>query len=372
MAREKDSIQRLLDKGKTPDEIVASGKYTKEEVDAYLASDHVDDSDNTKDSEVSETSETATNPNEPFTPDNSELEAATETKPEDVEEVIEDKKQNLFGGKTKSETERSYTKGTGKHVMEVQEVFDRPDNSQTMSDDPIGENNSMNGGGVGTTTAAANPKLATASPDQKRIAAEKLYDVVIVPVYKKLCEVLPLTAKFGDRKMRKLVAEDKINLNIPMTWQDENGELVSKPLHELIAEHNRQADEAFKYDEKFVVDAREPSIREFVKRGWGIAEDDELMWILIMKVIDLGQATVILNLKKYDILGEAKTLHAENKAAPKNTRPPVNVPPPFVPPLQPTHHENVHHNPFPDEHEKKSGIEDAEIIEETVRENEEK
>ncbi len=254
------------------------------------------------------------------------------------------------------------------------------------------------------------------SSDKKRIAAEKLYDLVIAPAYEKLCPVLAMSSKFGERKVRRLAAEDKINLEMILTWVDEQGHIQQKTLRELIWAHNEQCDEAFKYDEEFINNAREPSIREFIKRGWGITEDDELMWVLIMKGIDLFQATIMLNLKKWDITSEAKVLHVEDKklrvaAAPaavsggqqqQQQAPPFAppqfqqpVPPPYVPPVPPqdSHaHTNPHFNPYQQQQEEEhsemtpvhtdssdkndKGIEEAVIISETsesdLRESEER
>lgn len=321
MARGKDSIQTLLNKGKTADEIVSSGKYSQEEVNAYLNSSEIEPgADEDAGEEESGSHEEFRDGLEPEKEDSDVdsnlLDEATEIKPEDVEEVIEDKATNLFAGKTKSETERAYTKvNNGKVVDEVPEVFTRP---QHRSEDI------PPGGGTGTGATAqqpANPKLASATADQKRIAAEKLYDIVIVPAYKKLCEFLPLIARFGDRRLRKLLAKDEISLTTPLTWIDEEGNLQSQTLKQLIEDHNKACDAAFGYDEKFVTDAREPSIREFIKRGWGIAEEDELFWVLGAKVLDLTQSTIMLTMTKFDILAEAKTLHLENKKEGKEKEP---------------------------------------------------
>jgi hypothetical protein len=372
MAREKDSIQRLLDKGKTRDEIIAAGKYTAEEVDNYLNSEEIDSSQNDEPT-VAENVSTVTNPNEPYQPNENELEAAIETRPEDVEEVIDAKTNNIFSGKTKSETERDYTKGSSKKpVMEVQEVFERPDHTQPLDDDPLSAS--------GTTTnpagqpAPANPKLAGASPDQKRIAAEKLFDVVVAPIYEQASVFLPLLAKLSDKKVRRMVLKDEIDPNMPMMWQDENGQIQSQTLQELIHEHNKQCDIAIGYNEKFITDIREPSIREFIKRGWGIAEEDEFKFQLIMEGVRILAQTAVLTGKKYEFLSEAKLSYAENKKA-NGGKPDIPKTPvaPYVPPVNESMHgQNPHHNPFPKQEEKpNNAIEDAVIVDEIPRESEE-
>lgn len=276
----------------------------------------------------------------------SEAEFTEELKEPVIEETHEDTSStasfNPLSGDTKS-SDRDYTKGAKSETVieEVEEIFTQPSLDLNNSSEsgktqapPVSEN--------------VNPVMNDLSPEQKRQAAEAAFDMCI-SFYKMLCDGGKWLCELSDNKVAELVENDEINLHIKVPMENDNGVVEWITFAEGIKLYNETCGEVFKYDEEFIKNIKEPTIREFMKRSIGFTDLQLIMFYGIKQGLTMLISMGTLMYLKNSLLGKNKAKHQKNKEMgvykqpPPVTQPaaqPVTETPPPAP--QPIKDEKIH------------------------------
>ena len=121
-----------------------------------------------------------------------------------------------------------------------------------------------------------NPNTALNDLDNKdkKIACESLVDTAL-DGYEQLHRYAQYVVKVDEEALMEKQAQGKIDLQeiIPVT---ENGDTMS--VGEFIGQFNEQSVEALKYDQDFGIKVRPAMIRVFMKKGWGMSDEQFLMY----------------------------------------------------------------------------------------------
>jgi len=120
-----------------------------------------------------------------------------------------------------------------------------------------------------------NPSMNDLSDKDKRIACESLVDTCL-DAYEQLHRYAQMVVKVDEEQLMQKQAEGKIDLSmeVPVT---ENGDTMS--VGEFVAQFNQQSTEALKYDKEFGYKVRPAMIRVFMKRGWGMTDEQYLLYM---------------------------------------------------------------------------------------------
>ena len=117
-----------------------------------------------------------------------------------------------------------------------------------------------------------NPALNELDNKDKKIACESLVDTFL-DGYEQLHRYAQYVIKVDEDELLQKHQADKIDLNerIPV---DENGTEMS--VSEFIAQYNEQGVEALQYDKEFGYKVRPAMVRVFMKKGWGMSDEQFL------------------------------------------------------------------------------------------------
>lgn len=120
-----------------------------------------------------------------------------------------------------------------------------------------------------------NPSMNDLSDKDKRIACESLVDTCL-DAYEQLHKYAQMVVKVDEEQLMQKQAEGKIDLSmeVPVT---ENGDTMS--VGEFVAQFNQQSTDALKYDKEFGYKVRPAMIRVFMKRGWGMTDEQYLLYM---------------------------------------------------------------------------------------------
>jgi len=120
-----------------------------------------------------------------------------------------------------------------------------------------------------------NPALNDLDNKDKKIACESLVDTCL-DAYEQLHKYAQHIVKVDEEELMQKQAEDKIDLEqiIPVT---ENGDSMS--VGEFIGQFNQQSQQALKYDKEFGFKVRPAMIRVFMKKGWGMSDEQFLLYM---------------------------------------------------------------------------------------------
>lgn len=178
-----------------------------------------------------------------------------------------------------------------------------------------------------------NPAMNQLDDAEKRMASESMVDAVL-DTYDTLCTLGAAVGKIKEEKINQLIANGKIERNrrIPV---DEYGNSVS--VVEFIRGYNEQVGQAVQPDPAFRKKVRPPMVRVFSKRGWGMTDEQFLLFAFGK---DISVKTITLfSMKKgvNDILKRLVAENAENNSASTPPPPrPQSPPPPPPAPIYPT------------------------------------
>jgi hypothetical protein len=109
----------------------------------------------------------------------------------------------------------------------------------------------------------------------KRIATESLVDTVL-DAYEQLHKYAEYVIKVDEDELMQKQAEGKLDLNVELPVS-ENGDTMT--LGEFVAQYNEQATTVIKYDKEFGIKVRPAMIRVFLKRGWGMSDEQFLLYM---------------------------------------------------------------------------------------------
>lgn len=154
-----------------------------------------------------------------------------------------------------------------------------------------------------------NPAMNDLSDRDKKIACESLVDTVL-DAYEQLHKYAQFVVKVDEEELMRKQAEDKIDLTqeIPVT---ENGDTMT--VGEFVGQFNQQSQDALKYDKEFGYKVRPAMIRVFMKRGWGMTDEQYLLYMfgkdIAVKVSIMYQLKKTIN-NTLDVLEKA---HRQNR-----------------------------------------------------------
>ena len=137
-----------------------------------------------------------------------------------------------------------------------------------------------------------NPSMNDLSDKDKRIACESLVDTCL-DAYEQLHVYGQMFVKVDEEVLMQKQAENKLDLSVQIPIS-ENGETMS--MGEFVAQFNEQSTQAIKYDKEFGYKVRPAMIRVFTKRGWGMTDEQFLLYMFGKDIA--VKVSLIYSLKK--------------------------------------------------------------------------
>jgi hypothetical protein len=136
----------------------------------------------------------------------------------------------------------------------------------------IGQNE---GGGFDNPFDNPNSAMNDLDNKDKKIACESLVDTVL-DAYEQAHRYAQYIVKVDEESLMERQAQGKLDLSmqIPVT---EKGDTMS--VAEFVAQYNEQSANALAYDKDFGYKVRPAMIRVFMKRGWGMTDEQFLMYM---------------------------------------------------------------------------------------------
>ena len=129
-----------------------------------------------------------------------------------------------------------------------------------------------------TKTTIANPISAEQlSPDDKKLAAEQLVDLLLRG-YGKIKDFANWYVKLSDDEIMSMVNENSIDMNMVVPLTDDGSKYCT--VSEFIQNYNKQADQSIKVSEPFKSAIRPPMIRTCIKNNWGMSDEVYIAWLL--------------------------------------------------------------------------------------------
>lgn len=120
-----------------------------------------------------------------------------------------------------------------------------------------------------------NPAMNDLDDREKRIACESLVDTIL-DAYEQAHQYAQYFVKVDEEELMQKQAEGKIDLSMQIPVA-ENGDTMS--LGEFVAQYNEQSTTAIKYDKEFGYKVRPAMVRVFMKRGWGMTDEQFLLYM---------------------------------------------------------------------------------------------
>ena len=127
-----------------------------------------------------------------------------------------------------------------------------------------------------TQTLPPNPALNELDQAGKRLAAEQLVDLVLKG-YSRLLDLGKWFVRVDKEQIMEMQIDGKNdpNFTLPM---DETGK-VQITLEEYVTTYNKQSSEALTVSLDFLNKVREPMIRLCIKKGWGVTDEEYLIYL---------------------------------------------------------------------------------------------
>ena len=155
-----------------------------------------------------------------------------------------------------------------------------------------------------------NPQVNDLDDKDKKVACESLVDTCL-DAYEQLHKYAQHIVKVDEEELLQKQAEDKIDLEqiIPVTESD------SMSVGEFVGQFNEQSKTALAYDQDFGIKVRPAMIRVFMKKGWGMSDEQFLMYMfgkdIAIKVGMMYQLKKSIN----STLSTLEKVHKQNKKA---------------------------------------------------------
>lgn len=120
-----------------------------------------------------------------------------------------------------------------------------------------------------------NPALNDLDGADKKIACESMVDTVL-DAYEQLHRFAQHSVKVDEDELLQKQIEGKLDLNeqIPIS---ENGDTMS--VSEFVGQFNQQSEQALSYDKEFGFKVRPAMVRVFMKKGWGMSDEQYLLYM---------------------------------------------------------------------------------------------
>lgn len=120
-----------------------------------------------------------------------------------------------------------------------------------------------------------NPSMNDLTDKDKRIACESLVDTCL-DAYEQLHIYGQMFVKVDEEVLLQKQAENKLDLSVQIPVS-ESGETMT--MSEFVGQFNEQSTQAIKYDKEFGYKVRPAMIRVFTKRGWGMTDEQFLLYM---------------------------------------------------------------------------------------------
>ena len=120
-----------------------------------------------------------------------------------------------------------------------------------------------------------NPAMNDLDNKDKKIACESLVDTVL-DAYEQAHRYAQYVVKVDEETLMQKQAQGKLDLSMQIPVS-EKGDTMS--VAEFVAQYNEQSANALKYDKDFGYKVRPAMIRVFMKRGWGMTDEQFLMYM---------------------------------------------------------------------------------------------
>lgn len=128
------------------------------------------------------------------------------------------------------------------------------------------------------------PNYNEMSNKEKKEGAKQLTEVILSG-YGKLCNGLGSLGRFSDARLEREFAEGSIDPNIPIPI-DANGTTVT--ISDYAKEFNESSKEAFEVSEEFKENVRPPLIRVLEKKGFGMTDEQMLIYYFGSDIAEKG------------------------------------------------------------------------------------
>jgi hypothetical protein len=137
-----------------------------------------------------------------------------------------------------------------------------------------------------------NPEMTDLGEKEKKIAATQMVDMVL-GLYESAHHWVKPLVKIKDKKLIELESKGLIDPSDTLPVDEAGTQVTAR---QLVSQTNQSIDIALTPDPTFSGKVREPMIREFTKRGWGVTD---MQYILIMFGQDIAmKGSMVYGLKK--------------------------------------------------------------------------
>lgn len=126
---------------------------------------------------------------------------------------------------------------------------------------------------LGSKQQPFNPGLQGADNKEQRIAAEQLTDAAL-GAYEKAHKLLQYLVEVPEDKLIEMELDGKIDLTITVPVS----ETQEVTLMQFVQSFNQQAKDQLQYSKSFNKEVREAMIRVFMKHGWGLTDEQWLVY----------------------------------------------------------------------------------------------
>jgi len=166
-----------------------------------------------------------------------------------------------------------------------------------------------------------NPAFNELDDRDKKIATESLVDTCL-DAYEQLHRYAEYVVKVDEEELMQKQLEGKIDLEMQVPVS-ENGDTMS--LGEFVQQYNEQGSNAIKYDKEFGIKVRPAMIRVFMKKGWGMSDEQFLLYMFSKDIaVKVG---IMYSLKKTinSTLSMMEKVHKRNTGGARPTPKPTPV-----------------------------------------------
>lgn len=174
-----------------------------------------------------------------------------------------------------------------------------------------------------------NPAYNELEEKEKKKASEQMVDAVL-DTYDTLKTLSAKLGQMDEKKVQKMINEGKIDRNRRITI-DEYGNSVS--VMEFVRSYNAQVSQAVEPDPAFRKSVKPPMVRVFMKKGWGMTDEQYLLFafgkdvsLTAVSLIGLkkGMKDILASIQEEN-MGKQNPLNSESRQTP----PPRQEPPSY-------------------------------------------
>lgn len=164
------------------------------------------------------------------------------------------------------------------------------------------------------------PGMSEADKKTKKTSAEYLADTVLA-AYEQLNELGKNFVSFDEKKMQARAINGKfdfevLSIELPMT---EDGS-IKKTVYEILQDMNGAAEETFVVNDEFKEKARPLLVHIFMKKGWGMTPEQQLLALLAQDMAPKIQQIVFIKTSINQMLKISMEILAEKREANNRAR----------------------------------------------------